>query len=400
MNLFRLRAGACRLTVHMYIQNPRPGSAPLESSISLPDRAELFSVVGPDGALPSDAPCVVACAEEVGGTNALGPVLRQLHGRSIGATVLAAGNGLRILQERGYEHGLRLQGPLAAWPEAALCPGALLISPSEDGRLEEYLFARFRSTPAVVVEDYYESGRRAVACAASMELVLPTVCVVDGEAERLIRRRFRNVPVPVEVTGSPTFDALAGEDFAAVQERAKKELGVPPEQKFVTFLIPRLGERSLLLAGRVARAFQRMGPEYLFTARRHPSDTIEAAAYGRLFQVASMLDTAALPTDKVADAADLVIAHRSVTVLREVMRQHPTITLAQHLDPDFTFPLVDAGASVAARPAELPEIIPELLAGTSPRCRALRRNMERYRPDGGAAARVADVVCRAMDLAG
>lgn len=367
--------------------------------LPLPDRAALFFArPGYESQPTANASHVVVCAEEAGGTYALMPVLRELHARAIGTTVLAAGNGVRILRESGHKHGLWLDGPLDDWPEAALRPGALLITPSEDGRLEQDLLSRFASTPTVVLEDYYESGRRSVECAAETGLSLPTVCVVDQEAERLVRRRFPGLSVPVKVTGSPMFDALAGEDVAAVQARNKDKLGVPSDKNLVTFFIPRLGQTSLRLAVQVADAFRQMGDEYLFAPRRHPADRNERAAYERLFDGLPLLDTIGILTDTVADAADVVIAQRSLTVLRAAVRRQRTVTLTVGLAPGFTFPAVDAGISLPARPVELPELLPELLQGTSLRCMALDQNMRRLKADGRAAARVADIVCTSFSM--
>jgi hypothetical protein len=360
----------------------------------LPRATELFSIVG-QSEQPPGPEHVVVCGEETGGTNALMPVIRELLDRKIGITALLSGNGRRILMNRGHEHGLQCV-PTNTWPEAADNPDGVVMTPSEDGRLEEYLLEEYENTAITVIEDYHESGRRAIGHAARLGMELPTICVVDEEATRLIRRRFPGLAVPVVETGSPTFDELLGEDMPSMRTRMKAELGIPAGSKFVAFLIPRLGDKSLQLANDFAKAIQGMDESIIFTARRHPSDKIDRVAYERIFHGLNMLDTSATPTDEVAEAADLIIAQRSVTVLRAVIRQQLTVTLNQFVPEGFTLPLVDSGASLPALPHDLSEVIEELLQGESARCDTLRSNMKSYGTDGKAASRVADVVCRVM----
>lgn len=362
-------------------------------TLPLPERAGLYAVhpFGDAPPLAPDARHVVVCAKDTGGTEALLPVLRELHANNIGTTAIAAGVGLRILQERGRQHNLRLSDPLDGWPSPASHPGGLLLTPSVAGDLEETLLAWFPRTPAAIVEDYYESSRHAVKIAAETGRSLPTVCAVDSEAKRLIRDRFTGLGVPVKVTGSPTFDALAGEDVAATQARSRKELAVPPNEKLIAFLMPHLGESSLRLAQGVAGAFQEMGGEYMVALRPHPSDPVPLTEYEKLFEDVRTRRTVGIPTDTVANAADLVVAGRSVAARREAVRQRFTVTLEGHLARGFTSPLAEIGASVPASPDELPELIPELLQGVSPRCENLRQAMAPLRSDGRAAARVAAV---------
>jgi hypothetical protein len=363
----------------------------------LPDRAVLLSAVqASEAALPSaEIPHVVVCAEDTGGTYALLPVLHELHARNVGTTVLAAAHGAQILQERGSEYGFRVDA-LDGWPPAAEQPGALLLGPSVSGRLEYDLRSRFPLAPAFVVEDYYESSRGSIEHAAKVGLPPPTVCVIDDEAKLLIERRFPGLPVPVEITGSPAFDTLADEDTVATQTQRRAEIGILPDKKLVAFFIPSLGRASLRLTEQAADAFRRMGSTYIFAPRRHPSDSNGWNEYERLLDGVPTLTTVDIPSDTVADAADLVVGHRSGTILREVVRQRLTITLNAELNPGFTFPLVDAGASMPAHPTELDKTIPELLDGSSARTQLLRQNMLPYKTDGQAAARVAQVVCRAI----
>jgi hypothetical protein len=360
---------------------------------NLPRATELFSVIG-ESQESTGPEHIVVCGEETGGTDALMPVIQELLKRNIGVTALLAGNGLRALMTRGAELGLRAV-PLEAWPEAADNPSGVVITPSEDGRLEEYLLDKYKDKPVTVIEDYHESSRRAIAHAARLGIEIPTVCVVDNEAERLIRKRFPDLSVPVVKTGSPTFDRLLKEDVPSMRRHMKRELEIPEENKFVAFLIPRLGKNSLLLASDFAKAIRGMSEDIIFTARRHPSDTIDCAAYDEIFEGLDLLDTSATSTDKVAEAADLIIAQRSVTILRAATRQQPTITLTRFTPEDFTLPLVDSRASLPIQAGkQLPSAITELLEGESARCDELRANMKPYKTDGKAASGVADVVCR------
>jgi hypothetical protein len=367
----------------------------LETSDFLPSNSELFSVDSMPGGQSGEIGHVVVCGEETGGSDALMPVLRELRSRNIGVTALLAGNGLRILTTRGHEHDLRVH-PIDTWPKRATQPNAVLITPSEDGRLEEYLLQKHPDTNSVVIEDYHESSRRSVAHVHELGIQPPTVCVLDPEAERLIALRFPDVDVPVVVTGSPTFDELFDEDLASKRAEMRSELGILDSQKFVTLFMPRLGEELVGYAQEIAKSLQVTDDSILFTSRQHPSDTLSKEAFKQIFNGSNMIDTSDIPLDKVAVAADLAIAQRSVTNLRAVTRQQLTITLNQFIAPGFTFPLVDSGASLPATPSELPSVISELLAGESERCDELRKNMKQYQTDGKAASRVADIVCRSI----
>ena len=128
---------------------------------------------------------------------------------------------------------------------------------------------------------------------------------------------------------------------------------------YYALLLPRLGLAAL--AAEVADAIQDLRKDVTFAIRPHPSDPVGRSIYAEMFQEVDHIDTNEYHTDQVASAADLIIAQRSLTVLRVVVRQQFTITLNRFVLPGFTLPLVDSGASLAVESSELPAAIAELL---------------------------------------
>jgi len=363
-----------------------------DKDIQLPTGSELFSVTDLSGK-ETGSQHVIVCGEERGGTDALLPVVRELITRNIGVTALMAGIGLRKFMDEGHQHGLHAQRT-TTWPEASRNPDALLFSASNDGRLEEYLRSEFSDEDSFMLEDHYESSRFAIDLIHKSGHELPTICVIDSEAERLIRRRFPGLAVPVVETGSPAFDPLFSEDRLAVQARIKTELGIPDE-KLITVVLP--GLEHTMLAREVASALREVKGNYTYAIRRHPRDSASQATIDEIFAGIDSVDThtPGYSTEDIGAASDLVIAQRSTYSLKAAARQIPNISMARFVPDGFTLPLVDSGASIPAEPSDLPKLIPEILARES-LYTALMANMEPYRVDGKSALRVTDLVYRAI----
>lgn len=360
---------------------------------SMHGRAAWYTVESEHGIAP-DALHVLACGEEGGGTEALIPVLSELQRRGIGATALVGGIGLARFGTVGMRHGLRLN-PHDGEPGMDVANG-LLLSPSYDGGMEEYLMSRYAGAPAVLAEDYYESSRYVIARALANGLDVPLICTVDNEAVRLIHRRFSDVTAETRVTGSPAFDVLAGEDTAPVAQRVKAGLGLTSGQKLVVFLMPNLHHAQL--ASEVAGSCRGLleTDDVVLTARAHPADSLSSEDFTRIFSGVPYVESTDYIPDEVAAAADLVIVQRSTHGLRAALRQKPSISLREYVPDEFTLSLVDAGASIEVPSTAVGPMILELLEGTSQRCIDLRAAMQPYKVDGKAAARVADALCELM----
>ncbi len=359
---------------------------------SMHGRAAWYTVESEHDIAP-DALHVLACGEEGGGTEALIPVLSELQRRGIGATALVGGIGLARFGTVGVRHGLRLS-PHDGEPGMDVANG-LLLSPSYDGGMEEYLMSRYAGAPAVLTEDYYESSRYVIARALANGLDVPLICTVDNEAVRLISRRFSDVTAETRVTGSPAFDVLADEDTAVAARHVKAGLGLVDGQKLAVFLMPNL-HHTQLAAEVAASCHGLIGDDVVLTARAHPADSLSSEDFTWIFSGVPYVESTDYTPDEVAAAADLVIVQRSTHGLRAALRQKPSISLREYVPDEFTLPLVDAGASVEVPSTAVGPMILELLQGTSQRCINLRAAMQPYEIDGKAAARVADIVCELM----
>lgn len=362
-------------------------SQTLESLPKVPDGAELFEVSLPGQAAPDQH--VLICSGEKGGMDALLPTMQQLLGRNVGVSALLSDAGLRTFRAVGDRYGLEAQ-TLPDWSEInRRPPEALIFTPSPDGAVEQSL-SEFKA-PWVVVEDYYVSSRNIVRLALDKQLPPPTVCVIDEQAERLLAERFPGTAIPTELTGSPAFDILHGEDVAAEQQRIKSELGIT-DKKLIAVMLPYLTDTRL--AEGIADACQELGDDTVIALKSHPRDTNGSAVYEKIFQGVQMLDME--KSKGLGIGADLVITQRSTYSLTAVIRQQLNIALSDDVPEGFTLPTVDAGASLGASVASLQAAITELLDGKSERCATLRRNMQPYAADGRSALRVADVICRQL----
>lgn len=362
----------------------------MNARTDLPGGAEWLFVPGQrDCSAKSDH--IIVCGEEKGGTDALLPVVRELVTRGIGVKALMAGIGLQIFRGKIQEYNLSID---AGSQELAADqpPGALLYSPSNDGRIERYLSKAYQGTDSYIIEDHYESSRFAVGLTLDDGLRPPTVCAVDFEAERLIKQRFPHAEVSVVITGSPAFDALHSEDRLLIQQQVKEKLEIA-DKKLVALILPGLGHTAL--AAEIAEACQTGADDIVFAVRRHPRDTVDDATIERIFADVNCVDTGRYTTDEVGAAADVVVAQRSTYSLKAAARQVPNIAIPKFIPKGFTLPLVEAGASLAAEPRELPWAIGELLQDSSTRLSQLKEGMKPYKVDGLSAKRVADVVRKA-----
>lgn len=369
---------------------PTVAQAPLSPDLTpqTPDQPGWFSLERDDVAANPDHHLVV-CGEEKGGTDTLPPVLEKLFERGVAVSAYMAGRGIKVLERAGFQ----LEECLP--PKK---PDALLFTPSNDGRLELDLRRKFSKVPCVGIEDHFESSRYMLGRLANEGLGLPTVCVIDGEARNLINRRFNRRDIEIVQTGSPAMDELATEDRPAKKARIQAELGIEGK-KLVTFRMPDLGHIGL--AELLAREFEGMDDDILFAIRPHPRDIVPDHEFDRVFRKVNRVNILAYNSDDIGSVSEIEGCQRSTSILKAAGRGLLTFATYDYLNPEFTIPTVDSGATLGVRLAEQPgvlsTVIPELLDGTSERCEALRTNTRAYTSDGQAAARVAEVVFQAMN---
>lgn len=355
----------------------------------IPEGAKLFAVTLHDAPPAATGQDVLVCGGEKGGVDALLPTMQEVLSRGIGVTALFSDAGLRTFSSVANRYGLVGQDITDRPADNQTPPAGLLFSPSPNGAVEQAI-SQF-DAPWTVVEDYYVSSRNIVSLALSKGLSPPTVCVIDTQAQDLLAERFPGVSIPTEITGSPAFDILHGEDVAAQQQHIKNELGIS-DKKLVAIMLPYLGNTSLAEA--IAAACQDFDDDVMFTIKCHPRDENSHTTYENIFR---NVQTLSMDQAKgLSVAADIVITQRSTYSLTAVTRQQLNIALTDDVPAGFTLPTVDTGASLASSADGLAGAMAELLDGQSERCASLRRNMLPYVADGKSAARVTDVICRQL----
>ncbi|HSX30513.1 MAG TPA: hypothetical protein VLE99_01205 [Candidatus Saccharimonadales bacterium] len=369
--------------------------ATIENDLVLPKGALWYEVVGPEGADSGTAP-VIVCGEDVGGTDAILEVAFELAvQRRMRVMALLAGHGEQVFMRRAKEHCLTVTP--SDDPGATKLPRAVILSPSVSARLERFLMRRYSGKVDITVdEDFAVACRRIIDFAIEQGLEMPTVCASDDIAKELLIGWFPGHDIPIEVTGSPTFDPLSKENPQEVYEAKRRRLCIPVGKIFVPILLPFLGDldRDAIVQDIAGGLAMVNDPNVLFAIGPHQLDAQDPMANWWSFDSLDYMDASAYSSDDLVDAADLVIGGRSNITKRAAERLRDNITLLTPLLLGFTFPAVDAGVSVGARPEELAVVIPEVLEGRSERSRAAAAAREARRSKGDAARQVVDVALR------
>jgi hypothetical protein len=352
---------------------------------------------------------VVAFSRDPGSAAALIPVMQILQKDGIGLSVVTDGRAEELMRKAFPT----MQDATSTTPfslESVIEKPDLILtdtSASERG-LETFAAATFTDTPIVLVEDYYTTANNYLARLRDMHPPhMPAyVCVMDEAARDIIVRQFPEIADRVVVTGQPAFDRFAAEDVPAMRDKARKVMGLP-DQILITYMgSPNQLTEMQTIAPFIEEAVRKSGKEVMFNFRRHPRDNTPMERYIEAFATkgVSVIDTSLWPTDTVAAASDVIMTNWSTEGVHAAFRRIPVLYVnddsVRKPPTGITYPLppVVLGAGLSARSiSDIPSLLGSLLDAQSPTVIEMQNAMrQHYKTDGGNAARVAEIVRRAL----
>lgn len=338
---------------------------------------------------------VLVEARDPGGANALAPVLELLN-REGGTNIkmITDGRAQEIIQGKFKTKDITPQDNILKAVGVVGSPDAVLIGVSDEAGIEMFVSANFPEVPSVLVEDYYGSSLDYLSRLEESRQPFPKkICVMDEVARDIIIKKFPELSDAIEITGQPAFDRFTKEDTKKVAEETKKELGIKPKEKIVTFMS---AMEDMALIKRFAEELAKIkGCRFIF--RKHPRDNVTMEDYRMAFESRGIdfVNTMYMPTDKIAAASDLVIVTTSTEGLSAIYRRKPSINI---IDPEYSDrgapPSVKLGASVGLdRMENLAICVEELLDPKSKRSKDLQKGMKKhYSADGKNAEKVVKVL--------
>ncbi len=343
---------------------------------------------------------VLVISRDPGSANALWPVMELLHHDStIAMDAVIDGRAEEILQKKFPMKDITpKEGALNA-EEVLGTPDALHIDPSTERGIEMYASANYPEVPAVLVEDYYTSSLGYLQRLKERNLPYPKkICVMDGEAKKLIVKEFPELEDRIEITGQPAFDRFATEDTERIKTEVRKELGLLPNEKLMTFISA--GARMELIE-KLAEELKKLGGKFKLAFGIHPRDNTPAEVYEKIFKDAGVpfINAEQIGINKIGAASDVVVMIVSTEGLNAIYRRKPTLHIT---DPKFMVPQKDLnppppvtlGASVGLDDMNgFATTMDRLLDPESVENRELKEHMEEHYPvDGKNAERVATIL--------
>ena len=358
-------------------------------------------------------------SRDPGSIAALVPVMEHLRKKGFALAAVCDGRAEEMLR-RKFSTKDAADDSLFALEKSLGEPDVILTDTSSEKGLEVNAAVQFPHTKTVLVEDYYRTAvsylERLMAIRQTMpEVRLPdTICVMDEEAREIVVGRFPDLAGRVVITGQPAFDRFIDKDkIAKERESARRELGLRPNDKLVTF-IGTSGQLEDMRAiapymKEVAERYEKeSGGHLVFAYRRHPRDHTLHPEYQRVIDEfrltqssrANQLDhygDYAMPTDAIAAASDLVMTNWSTIGLDSAFRRIPVLYLSDETirprPKNVLYPAPPMKKGCGAEIFDIrriPEFMPELLDPESERVKTMKANMAgHYTTDGKAAERVA-----------
>lgn len=344
---------------------------------------------------------VLVISRDPGSANALYPVMELLHhDDTIAMKAVVDGRAEEILQSKFRVEDITPKDTALHADQVLGTPDALLIDSSTSERgIEMYASANYPDVPAVLVEDYYTASHVFLQRLKERGLPYPQkICVIDGEAKKLIVKDFPELEARIEITGQPAFDRFASEDTAQIKTEVRKELGLMSDEKLITFIS---AGTTMELVGKLAEELKGMKTKFRLAFGIHPRDNTPRETYEKIFRGAGIdcINADTLGINNAGAASDVVVMIVSVEGLHAIYRRKPTVHIT---DPRFTVPLKDLtppppvklGASVGLDDMEnFSATVERLLDPKSQENIELKKNMEKNYPvDGKNAERVANLL--------
>lgn len=344
---------------------------------------------------------VLIISRDPGSANALAPVIELLdRDNTIGMKVVTDGRSGEILQGKFSTEDIT-PADMVLHADAVLGrPDALLIAPSfSESGIETYAMATFPEVPTVLVEDYYTSSFELLQRLRERALPYPKkICVMDGEAKKLIVKEFPELEERIEVTGQPAFDRFSSEDTEQIRTEVRRELGLEFEEKLITFIS---AGAKMELIEKLAEELKKLKKKFKLAFGIHPRDNTSPETYKKIFDAAGVafVNAEQVGINRIGAASDAELLVVSTEGLHAIYRRKPTMHIT---DPKFVVPLKDLnppppvklGASIGLDDMDsLAATVEQLLDPDSPENTELKKEMEKNYPvDGKSAERIVNLL--------
>ena len=364
---------------------------------------------------------VLAAAENVGGANALVPVVKKLSSDHARTPVLARGEAAKVFSAAEIEHRT-LEEPAGYGPDlqeiacqnlADVAPDVLLLGTAWGPSLDKALLSAAQSAgvPSLAVLDMWSNYRERFVDPVSGELVLPTkVAVMDQVA--FDEAMDAGLPEAcLVITGQPYLEVVArelkGSDVAlraaSIRQAWLSEIGDSEETRVVLFASESFsrdfGPETPYYRGYtetdaldgLAEAVELAGPRGLpavrVVAKLHPEERIDSFRLGPAAAANGVLVVADPPAWPCILAADTVVGMTSMLLLESAVAGRPTISY----QPGVKHPESFVGTRVGMVPSasSVGELAALLVASLQGESDAVDVRQFAFQ---GAADRVADVV--------
>jgi len=364
-------------------------------------------------------PVVYSICGDPGGAAAVAPVLSHLS-TDVAVRVHSFGYRQAITQLPARQVAVT---PVSEALDVAACTGMLadssanllLTGTSMNGvDLEKKFIAAARELglPSIAVLDFWSNYRsRFSESAGELDCLPDRIAIMDEQARsEMVADGF-----PADrlvITGQPAFDRLAAFRESTTDESrraARRAAGVSDDETLVVFvsqpiaeicalrpeLTELLGFDECTVLAELVAALERLsvshGGSIHLLIRPHPRET--TGKFGN-FRGAGVKVTVSTDGELPAlmDSADLVVGMNSVALVEACYLGVPALSYQPGLRQPDSLPTNRAGLSRAVFAAdELPAALAELLFDEAHRAAHCAR-LQSFRPDGGAAARVAQAV--------
>jgi len=256
---------------------------------------------------------ILVIARDPGSANALVPVVSILKKEGMSIKALADSRAEEIIKANFEVKDISPENSVIESDLVVGQPDVVLsnASPSELG-LDTYGADHFRDAPQVLLEDYYTSSFSYLNRLRELNLPFPSkICVMDQGAKNLIIDNFSELKNSVEITGQPSFDAIAKEDTETIYNTVRKKLAIAKKDKLVVYM-PTMGNEPERLRD-IAKNLHSTANQFYFVFRRHPRDNVSYDQYKKILEAEGIkvIDTQEFSTDEIASAADLVLTNFS-----------------------------------------------------------------------------------------
>ncbi|HEY4501180.1 MAG TPA: hypothetical protein VJI70_02865 [Candidatus Paceibacterota bacterium] len=342
---------------------------------------------------------IISC--DPGSANALSPVMELLRSDdALAMRAMVDGRAGEILREKFPMKDITPANMALGADSVLGTPDVLLIDPSfSESGIETYAVATFPEVPTVVLEDYYTSSFNLLQRLKERKMPYPKkICVMDGEAKKLIVKEFPELEERIEITGQPSFDRFATEDTERIKIETRKELGLADDEKLLTFI---LAGTTIQLVERLAEELKKVAGKFRLAFGIHPRDNTPPEVYEKIFKNVGVpfINAELVGISRVGAASDVVLLIVSTEGLNAIYRRKPTLHIT---DPEFVKaqkdldppPPVKLGASIELDDMDgLAATVERLFDPESRENIELKKRMEENYPvDGKNAERVVNIL--------